>query len=114
VSSGGLDGIPCADPGCKQPFPVSVARAHLSAWDRLRIDERETDRNQRVALAAKAVLNCACGTVGIVTDDDVGNGCISCPGCSARYCVNCGNEWHPGVDCPPTAETIAWIDEKTK
>ena len=43
----------------------------------------------RVALAAKAVLRCKCGAVGIVIKEEVGNGCISCPGCDARYCVDC-------------------------
>ena len=58
--------------------------------------EREESRNQRVALAAKATLRCACGSVGIITEEDVGNGCVACPGCDKKFCIECGNDWHEG------------------
>jgi hypothetical protein len=41
VTSGGVGGIPCPEPQCKSPFPRSVCRANLSAWDVLRMEERE-------------------------------------------------------------------------
>ena len=60
------------------------------------MSEREESRNQRVALVAKATLRCACGSVGIITEEDVGNGCVACPGCDKKFCIECGNDWHEG------------------
>ena len=67
-----------------------------------------TRTTQRVALNAdvKAVLRCACGAVGVVVKEDIGNGQVDCPGCTKSYCVLCGNESHAGKPCPPPKETV--------
>ena len=47
VVAGGTSGVPCADPGCKAPYPTVLVRRNLSTWDVLRIEEREEGRNRR-------------------------------------------------------------------
>ena len=80
------------------------------------IDHRENSRDRRVALAAKAVLHCECGVVAIITEEDMGNGRVTCPGndCNKRYCCKCGNDDHGNRPCPPSAETMQWLDKNSK
>jgi hypothetical protein len=40
------------------------------------MERREEQRNQRVAMAAKAALHCVCGAVAIITEEDMGNGTV--------------------------------------
>ena len=81
----------------------------------MRMEEREADKSMRVALGgAAAVLRCPCGAVGAVSDADVGDGQVACPGCAARYCVTCGNAAHPETECPPPSDMIKWLAKKTK
>ena len=70
--------FPKRRPKCGALFSVASARSGLGKLDLLAMEEREAGRNQRVALAAKAVLRCACGGVGIVLEEDIGNGLVSC------------------------------------
>jgi hypothetical protein len=115
VDSGDIAGLPCADVDCNSAFATPVVRENLSAWEVLRMQDRETDRNTRVALAAKAVLKCPCGAIGIVSDKDIGDGCIPCPGsgCGLQYCALCGNKWHPDTDCPPTKKMLQWLKKNS-
>jgi hypothetical protein len=114
VQSGPIQSIQCPDPQCKSLFATADVKSNLSEWDLLMIDHRETSRDRRVALAAKAVLHCICGAVGIVTDELIGNGRIACPGCPRRYCAKCGNEDHGDSTCPPSSETLQWLDKNSK
>ena len=116
VQSGPIQSIKCPMPGCDSLFATADAKSNLSAWDLLMIEHRETARDRRVALAAKAVLHCECGAVAIITEEDVGNGRVTCPGegCGKRYCCKCGNDDHGTEPCPPPAETVQWLDEHSK
>mmetsp|Transcript_17079 Transcript_17079/g.37225 ORF Transcript_17079/g.37225 Transcript_17079/m.37225 type:complete len:401 (+) Transcript_17079:283-1485(+) len=116
VQSGPIQSIACPVPGCRSLFSTADAKSILSDWDLLMIEHREESRNRRVALAAKAVLHCECGAVGIITEEDVGNGRVVCPGdgCGGRYCCKCGNDDHGTEPCPPPAETVQWLDEHSK
>lgn len=116
VQAGPIQSIVCPIPGCGSLFATAAATSNLCAWDRLLIEQRETRRDRRVALAAKAVLHCACGAVAVITDEDVGNGRIACPGpdCGRRYCCKCGNDDHGTEPCPPPAATVQWLDEHSK
>ncbi|CAB9508959.1 Probable E3 ubiquitin-protein ligase [Seminavis robusta] len=115
VQAGDIAGMPCANANCSATFATPTVRANLSQWDILRMEDRENERNKRVALAAKAVLRCPCGGVGIVTEEDVGDGCITCPGseCGLQYCALCGNHWHPDTTCPPTKKMLQWVIQNT-
>ena len=115
IESGDITGMPCADTSCDALFATPTVRANVSSWDVLRMKDRETERNTKVALAAKAVLKCTCGSVGIVTESDVGDGCISCPGsdCSLQFCALCGNKWHPDTRCPPSKKMLQWVVTNT-
>jgi hypothetical protein len=118
VLTGGITSVPCANPSCKALFPAATVRTNLSDWDQMRRKEREEDRNSKVALAAKAVLSCLCGAVGVIEDDGghMFTRSVACPGkdCSLVFCIDCGNEWHEGKACPPPKETVKWIQSKTK
>ena len=116
VESGPIQSISCPVPSCGSLFATADAKENLSEWDLLMIEHRETSRDRRVALAAKAVLHCECGQVAIITEDDVGNGRVTCPGnnCGKRYCCKCGNDDHGTEPCPPPAETVQWLDEHSK
>lgn len=102
VQSGPIQSIKSPIPGCDSLFATADAKANLSAWDLLMIEHRETSRDRRVCLAAKAVLHCECGAVAIITEEDVGNGRVACPGegCGKRYCCKCGNNDHGTEACP--------------
>jgi hypothetical protein len=115
IESGGISGMPCADANCDSTFATPAVKANLSKWDILRMEERETERNTKVALAAKAVLNCTCGMVAIVTEEEIGDGCITCPGtdCGLQFCALCGNKWHPETSCPPTKKMLQWVVKNT-
>lgn len=114
VQSGDHTAVPCCDPGCGALYAGSIAARGLGPLDILTMGEREAARNRRVALAAKAVLRCVCGTVGVVLEEDLNDGGITCPGCSTKYCAKCGNDAHPTKDCPPPAETVAWLSKHGK
>lgn len=114
VESGPIQSIKCPNPQCQSLFATADVKLNLSDWDLLMIDHRETSRDRRVALAAKAVLHCICGAVGIVTDELIGNGRIACPGCDRRYCAKCGNDDHGHSTCPPSSETLQWLDKNSK
>lgn len=115
VQAGDVAGMPCADANCQATFSTPTVKANLSKWELLRQRDREQERNQKVALAAKSVLNCTCGAVGIVTEEDVGDGCIQCPGdgCDKQFCALCGNNWHPETSCPPTKKMLQWVVQNT-
>ncbi|KAL7536889.1 hypothetical protein ACHAWF_005594 [Thalassiosira exigua] len=117
VQSGPIQSMVCPMPSCKSLFATDDIRSTLSRYDILMIEHREEGRDRRVALAAKAMLHCECGTVAIVTEEDMGDGRIACPGigCGRRYCAKCGNEDH-GKDgtCPPPAETVQWLSKHSK
>ena len=77
MTSGGVTGIPCPERCCESLISPSYAKRCLSEWEVMRMAEREESRNERVALSAKAVLRCNCGrpgSVGTITEEDVGNG----------------------------------------
>lgn len=116
IQVGGIADVPCADPSCKAKYPMATIEANLSEWDKLRMQEREDARNTKVALAAKAVLSCQCGAVGIIEENDTGDSRIECPGrkCTLVFCIECGNEWHQGKSCPASKETVKWINKRTK
>jgi hypothetical protein len=119
VESGPIHSICCPIPDCKSLFSVADAKSNLSSWDLLMIEHRETNRDRRVALAAKAVLHCECGAVGIITENDIGNGRIICPnnphnGCNKVYCCKCGNDDHRTDPCPPPVETVQWLNKNSK
>jgi hypothetical protein len=119
VESGPIHSICCPIPDCKSLFSVADAKSNLSSWDLLMIEYRETNRDRRVALAAKAVLHCECGAVGIITENDIGNGRIICPnnphnGCNKIYCCKCGNDDHGTDLCPPPVETVQWLNKNSK
>ena len=115
IDSGDITSMPCADTSCEALFATPTVRANVSSWDVLRMKDRETERNTKVALAAKAVLKCTCGSVGIVPESDVGDGCITCPGsdCSLSYCAFCGQKWHPDTRCPPSKKMLQWVVTNT-
>ena len=115
VEAGDHTSITCCVPQCGAIFTTDAAVSGLGDLDLLKMAERETARNQKVALAAKAVLRCACGTVGVVMEEDMSaDGRITCPGCSRSYCAKCGNDAHPGKDCPPPAKTLEWMKKHGK
>jgi hypothetical protein len=118
VESGPIHSICCPIPDCKSSFSVADAKSNLSSWDLLMIEYRETNRDRRVALAAKAVLHCECGAVGIITENDIGNGRIICPNnphsCNKVYCCKCGNDDHGTDPCPPPVETVQWLNKNSK
>ena len=115
IDAGDVTGMPCADANCPAMFATPTVRENVSSWDALRMEDRETERNTKVALAAKAVLKCTCGSVGVVTDTDIGDGCITCPGsdCSLQFCALCGNKWHPDTSCPPSKKMLQWVVSNT-
>jgi len=116
LESGPIQSITCAIPNCKALFATHDIKSILSEYDILRIEHREDSRDRSVAMAAKAMLHCECGVVAIVTEEDMGDGRIACPGsgCGRRYCAKCGNEDHGKESCPPPAETVQWLDEHSK
>ena len=115
VKSGGIAGMPCADPTCPATFATPTVQSNVSKWEILRMKDREDEINTKVALAAKSVLKCTCGAVAIVMEDDIGDGCITCPGpdCTLQFCAKCGNFWHPDLDCPPTKKVLQWVVKNT-
>ena len=115
IDSGSITGIPCADANCQAFFATPTVRDNVSSWDALRMEDRETERNTKVALAATAVLKCKCGCIAVVEEKDVGDGCITCPGssCGRQFCANCGNKWHPDTPCPPTKKMLEWVVSNT-
>mmetsp|Transcript_4083 Transcript_4083/g.6396 ORF Transcript_4083/g.6396 Transcript_4083/m.6396 type:complete len:565 (-) Transcript_4083:47-1741(-) len=114
VQSGPIQSIECPIPNCQSLFATNDIKTTLSSWDRLKIEHREETVNRRVAVAAKAVLHCECGLVAIVAEEDLGDGRVTCPDCTKRYCVKCGNEDHGTDSCPPPAETLQWLDKNSK
>jgi len=116
LESGPIQSITCAIPDCKALFATHDIKSILSDYDILRIEHREDSRDRRVAMAAKAMLHCECGVVAIVTEEDMGDGRIACPGsgCGRRFCAKCGNEDHGKESCPPPAETVQWLDKHSK
>ena len=116
LESGPIQSITCAIPNCKALFATPDIKSVLSEYDVLRIEHREDSRDRRVAMSAKAMLHCECGVVAIVTDEDMGDGRITCPGigCGRRFCAKCGNEDHGKESCPPPAETVQWLDKNSK
>lgn len=116
LQSGSIQSVPCAMPDCKSLFATHDIKSVLSDFDILKIEHREESRDRRVALAAKAILHCECGVVAIVTEEDLGDGRITCPGdgCGRRFCAKCGNEDHGKEGCPPPAETVQWLDKYSK
>jgi len=121
IKQGGLGSIACPlGKECGAFFAVADVRRALAKWDILAIQRREEKRCRKVALAAKAVLYCVCGALAVITEEDFGNGVVQCPGsgsvrCEKRYCCKCGNDAHPSSKvCPPTAETMEWLDKHTK
>ena len=116
LESGPIQSITCAIPNCKALFATHDIKSILSEYDILRIEHREDSRDRRVAMAAKAMLHCECGVVAIVTEEDMGDGRIACPGsgCGRRFCAKCGNEDHGKDSCPPPAETVQWLDNNSK
>eukprot|EP00956_Cyclotella_meneghiniana_P025600 scaffold53671_cov65-Cyclotella_meneghiniana.AAC.1 len=116
LESGRLESIKCPLPNCKSLFATQDVKAVLSKYDILKIEHREDSRDRRVALAAKAILHCECGVVAIVTDEDLGDGRVVCPGskCGKHYCAKCGNYDHGKESCPPPAETVQWLDAHSK
>ena len=116
LESGPIQSIKCAMPDCKALFATHDIKSILSEYDILKIEHREESRDRRVAMAAKAMLHCECGVVAIVTEEDMGDGRIACPGsgCGRRFCAKCGNEDHGKESCPPPAETVQWLDKHSK
>ena len=116
VQSGPIQSMSCPMPKCNSLFATHDVKSTLSEWDVLMITHREDSRNRRVALAAKAMLHCECGTVAIITEEDMGDGRIACPGkgCGRRFCAKCGNDDHGKELCPPPAETVQWLDKNSK
>lgn len=107
---------PCPNPSCKDDttkrrylFPAQLVRRNLSAIDVIDMEESESARSQRVALAGDAQLFCACGTVGVVMKGDIGDGHITCPGCKLVYCAKCGNKAHGKDPCPPPSSMLKWL-----
>jgi hypothetical protein len=75
--------VACPTSKCDGLFATALVKANLSEFEQLEIEEREAQRNTNVALATgdvKAVLRCLCGSVGVVTAKDVGDGQVVCPG----------------------------------
>jgi hypothetical protein len=116
LESGPIQSIKCAMPDCKALFATHDIKSILSEYDILKIEHREECRDRRVAMAAKAMLHCECGVVAIVTEEDMGDGRIACPGsgCGRRFCAKCGNDDHGKESCPPPAETVQWLDKHSK
>lgn len=114
----GIASVPCANTECKKAsghpnlFDPAVVRRNLSPLDIMRMDESETSRSRRVALAGAAKLFCSCGTVGVVLESDMGNGIVKCPGCSKKYCAKCGNKDHGKSPCPPPSDMLQWLKKK--
>ena len=116
VQKGAIQSMPCPVPGCESLFATQDVKSTLSSWDVLRIERREDAINRRVATAAKAMLHCECGVVAIITEEDMGDGRVTCPGagCGRRYCAKCGNDDHGTAPCPPPAETVQWLEKNSK
>jgi hypothetical protein len=116
LQSGSIQSVPCAIPDCRSLFATHDIKSVLSDFDILKIEHREESRDRRVALAAKAILHSECGLLAIVTEDDLGDGHITCPGdgCNQRFCAKCGNEDHGKERCPPPAEAVQWLDKYSK
>jgi hypothetical protein len=116
VQSGPVQSMSCPMPDCKSLFATHDIKSILSKYDILNIEHRENSRDRRVALAAKAMLHCECGMVAIITEEDMGNGRIECPGdgCGKRFCAKCGNDDHGQGSCPPPVETVQWLDAHSK
>ena len=116
VQSGPIQSMSCPMPECQALFATHDIKSVLSEYEILQIEYREDSRDRRVALAAKAMLHCECGIVAIVTDEDMGDGRIACPGkeCGRRFCAKCGNDDHGKESCPPPAETVQWLDDHSK
>ena len=93
--------------------PVCVFQCTLGALSAFRIRRGEyikyyTQSNVKcqphVYLVAWYVPNCCAklpSKYPMQTNHVQGNGCIVCPGagCDLRFCVDCGNEWHPDKNC---------------
>ena len=116
VQKGAIQSMPCPMPSCESLFATQDVKSTLSSWDVLRIERREDAINRRVATAAKAMLHCECGVVAIITEEDMGDGRVTCPGagCGRRYCAKCGNDDHGTAPCPPPAETVQWLEKNSK
>ncbi|KAL9186727.1 hypothetical protein ACHAXT_005965 [Thalassiosira profunda] len=116
VQSGAVSGMECPMPNCNALFATHDIKSTLSDWDILTIERREDSRDRRVAMAAKAMLHCECGMVAVVTEEDMGDGRVACPGedCGRRYCAKCGNADHGKDSCPPPAETMQWLNDNSK
>lgn len=116
VESGPIQTMTCPLPSCKSLFATGDIKSTLSEWDVLMIEHREESRDRRVAMAAKAMLHCECGVVAVITEEDMGDGRITCPGegCGKRFCAKCGNDDHSKDPCPPPAETVQWLSKHCK
>ncbi len=107
--------IACPIPACGALFATADARANLSGWEALELQNRQDTVDARVALArAVAHLHCPCGTVAVVAKEDAGNGVVACPGCAKAYCIKCGNFAHGAKPCPPPADTMKWLQKHAK
>jgi len=89
----------------------------VAAYDVMTMEEREGEASLQSALGATAkVLRCVCGAVGAVSEADIGDGVVACPGadCGRKFCAKCGNEAHVHEACPPPSNLAEWIEENTK
>lgn len=111
----GPDGVPCPLPSCSALFDATLVRNKLAPIDVLTMEEKAEAANYAAATqhGVKAMLQCPCGGAGTVLESDVGDGVVACPKCGTDYCIECGNFKHEGL-CPPPAETLKWLDKKTK
>jgi len=112
----GPSAVACPVPKCGSLFSARDVRGNVSAFDLMTMDEREREASLRAALGATAaILRCVCGAVGAVSESDLGDGVVSCPGvCGRSYCAKCGNAAHPNEPCPAPSDMLKWLEKKTK
>lgn len=109
----GPSAVECVAPKCGAVYSTRAVRDCVSAADVMVMEERERDKSLRQVLGgAAAVLRCPCGTVGAVSHEDVGDGKVTCPGCSTHYCVRCGMAAHEGPCKDGEGGVLSWMAGK--
>lgn len=96
-------------------YSVADVKQSISPKDLFVMVEKSeaASRNAATNQGVKAMLACKCGAHGVILDEDVGDGNVTCPGCQVSYCIECGDTTHSGA-CLPPAETLAWLSKLTK